>query len=621
MPRIDDFDFALIGTGGNTFRGYNSARDRTNLRGAWLVRGSKNVFKRNSGTIATRPGLKRRGSADATVADVISSFEWPTSLAATRVLRVANSKLQVESDVVTAGTYVWYDLQTSLTLTRYVFDTVWDNTLKKDFLVFVRGDDNLFRWDGGIGKIVSTTATTIVLNATAVSLGFRTSGGSLLINGNAYTYGAVSGSTLTSVSGDPTGEAADSVVLETPITNATKPEADFDSDFLRVINNQVYIGSRSSRVIFISENDDYLDYTVPSPRAPGDPEQIFLDSNAKGIGAREGKAHIFGGTAELYVVSFNQITVSTTLTEQTIVDKIRLAENEACLDHEFIDNVGDDIVYLDRNQQLRLYGVVRNINQPKFPSLSLPVEDELAEEDFDGGHLRAVDDLIYITAPDTGRVWIHETKTRVNEMGNVMLERMWYAPFIWNLSRIAVIDSVEYGHSNANPQIYQLWDTIQWHDDSPSDEPLPYDCLALFAYEQTQKRTEKLSLNKMYLEGYISPGSIVQAAVVLDYQGSSGLQSKEINGENNAVVIFQGNVGISLGDASLGDNPLGDQTSEVELDQELLPKFRAILGFNPVDVFEYQMRVYSEVVDSRWELICLGTNAKKTTRHPVEIQK
>lgn len=618
---FDIFDFDLIGTKENPFLGYVSAVDRTNIDFRALVRGSKNVYRKNSNTIATRPGLKRRGSADSTAAQVDESYEWPNSLGATRVLRVANSKFQVESDIVTSGTYVWYDLQTGLSLSAYVFDTVWDNTLKKDFLVFVRGDSNLFRWDGGIGKIASTTATTIVLSATVASQGFNTTSGSVVVNGTTYAYTGSSGSTLTGVTPDPTGEAANSVVISAIITNSTTPASGFTNDFLRVNNNQVAVGSYTSRLVYISKDSSYIDFTYSTPRVPGDGELITLDSVCKGIGIRDGKFHIFGGVSELYIISFSQITVSTTLTEQTLVDKRQLANKEAALSHKFIDNAGQDLVYIDQNQQLRVIGDFRNLNQPKYPSLSLQIEDELVSEDLDGGHLKTVGELIYITAPNNGRVWVHETKTRVSSLGNVYTDRQWFPPFIWNLSRIAVIEGVEFGHSNANPQIYQLWDTLQWHDDSPSDESLAYDCNLIMAYKQRNNRTEMQKLDKVYFEGYMSPGSVVQGAVVLDYQGTNGVQTKTINDSDDSTDFFQGDVGVSLGDASLGDNPLGGLTSEEELDQELLPKFRSILGFNPVDVFEYQLRVYSESVDSRWEILCLGTNAQKSLNKPVFIQK
>ena len=144
-----------------------------------------------------------------------------------------------------------------------------------------------------------------------------------------------------------------------------------------------------------------------------------------------------------------------------------MAPKKGLLRHEFVGNSGNDMVYLAVDQQMHKYGTYTNLNEPKSPSLSDDIEEELKNEDFTGGHLKVVGDYIYLTAPNNGRVWIHETMTKVIRNGNIETDMLWHAPFIWNLSRIAVIDGVEYGHSNANPQIYQLWDTLQWHDDSP----------------------------------------------------------------------------------------------------------------------------------------------------------
>src|SRR3990167_5283251 len=106
-PQLSNtFDFTLI----EDFPGYNSASDKTKIDPGFLIRGSKNVYKKLSGTIASRPGLKRRGSADSTDAGVKAEFVWNTNVDTTRPLRICNNKLQVESDIVTTGTYVWYDL-------------------------------------------------------------------------------------------------------------------------------------------------------------------------------------------------------------------------------------------------------------------------------------------------------------------------------------------------------------------------------------------------------------------------------------------------------------------------------------------------------------------------------
>lgn len=616
MTGADNFDFPnLI----SDFLGYASSRDRTNIDKGFLVRGSKNVYKKVSGTIAVRPGLKRRGTADSTLAGVDSSFEWQTSVATERPVRVCNGKLQVESDIT--GTYVWYDLLTALTTTAWVFDTVWDNTLKKDFLVFVGGTTSLHRWDGGIAKIASTTVNTIVLDRTVASAGYNTTSGSVTVNGNTYTYTGSSNLTLTGVTGDPTGEPVDSIVISAVVTNTTTPASGFTNDFLKVVNNQVYVGSYTSRLVYISSDSSYINFSVPGTRAAGDPELLTLDSLGKGIGVRQGSAHVFGGTQDMYIVSFQNIDVGGTLTQQTKVDKKEMANLEAPLNHDFIASIGDDIAWVSQKQQLKAYGTFRNLNEPVFPTLSEQVETEWESEDFTDGHLRSVGETLYATAPNNGRVWLYQIRQSIDKNGNVGAERLWQPPFIWNISRIAVIAGVEYGHSNANPQIYQMWNTLQYHDDSPADEDLAYDCIAAMAYRNHGMREGLLKFDKYYVEGYIASGSEVVGVAVLDYQGSSGVLESTINSISSPVVLFSGSVGVSLGDSSLGDNPLGDSVSEEESDQDSLAKFRAEVGIQPTDCFEYQLRVYSNTPNARWEILAIGANATKSTNKPTFITK
>ena len=620
---MDKWAFNLIGGEEIPFGGYISEADRTTLSIRHMVKGSKNVYRKRSGTISVRPGLKRRGSADSTEAGVLSSDEWLTSLGTVRALRIADSKLQVESDILVSGTYVWYTLLSSLTNTRLIFDTWWDNsgvvgTAKKDVLLFCDGTDDLKTWSGAIGVLDAgtTTATVIGLTADAAGLGFNSSGGTVIINGTEYTYGGISGSTLTSAQ-DATSEADGSVVLDKPLTNSNIIEDGYDVDFIRVVNNQVYYGSETSRLVYISTNANYTDTTANTPRTVGDADILTLDEPPVGIGVRDGKAHV--ATRNFwYPISFKQITVGTDLTEQTIVDVIPMATKKGALRHEFIGNVGNDLVYLSQDQQLHVFGTFRNINQPQFPSLSEEIKTELEDEDFTGGHLRTVGDFIYLTAPNNGRMWLHETQTRVNELGNIEKDRIWHAPFISNISRIAVISGVVYGHSNANPQIYEIWDTLQYHDDSPSDDPLPYDCMVAFAYRGKKGRLTRF--DKAYYEGYMSPGSEVESAVVYEYKGERAVQQRQINGEERQAEFYTGDVGISLGDSSLGDEPLGDAVTESEAAQELLPKFRAIRDHEQLNVFEYQVRVFSTEVDSQWELLVLGTNDELADEVPSDIR-
>jgi hypothetical protein len=623
-----NFEFRLE----DSFPGYDSAADQTNLASVWLVKGSQNVYRKISGTIAARPGLLRRGSADNTIAGVKSSTEWETSLGATRVIRVANNKLQVESDVVTTGTYVWYDLvltstlvNPAATLTRFIFDAWWDNTEKKDRLLMVRGDSNILHWSGGLCTVASGTANTITkLDSTKTwaQEGFATNTAGekkIVINGTEYTYtGGETTQTLTGVSPTAAGLSSGQVAVQSVIIESSEPAAGFNADFLKTIGNQVFVGSYTSRLIYISADDSFTNYTVPTPRTPGDPELLTLDNTAKGISVRKGNAHIGAGRADWYSVQFNDLTVGSTLTQQTAVSKQEVADLSAPYAHEFIDTVGDDIVYLAQDQQLRILGDFRNLFQPRYPLLSQQLQTELALEDFTGGHLRCIGDTTYITAPNSGKDYMYQVRDIIDESGNITAQRIWHPPQVRNIARFASIDGVTYGHSNANPQIYQVWDTEQWHDDSPSNEALPYTCVARFAYQQLisfvhhrkfNRRQGLQQFDKVYSEGYISTGTDLTLNIYGDYQGSTSSQSVTVSSAGSPATFFSGISAPSLGDSSLGVNELGDDYGEETTSQDQLPKFRVINDVNPTDVFEYQLEYISDSVDSRWELLACGTNA------------
>lgn len=612
---VDDFNFKLIGG----FKGYNSTVDKTILDPGWAVLGSKNVYKKRSGTWAVRSGLKHWSSEarDATEAGVVSEYVWGTSLGEERPLRVANSKLQVFWD--DNGT--WYDLITSLTLTAFSFAKWWDATEKKDRLIMVNNDDDILHWSGGITKLLSSTTNTLTKNtddgySTWAQAGFATNTAGekkIKINGTEYTYtGGETTATLTGVTPDPSGEAVASVCIQSIITEATKPTANFKNTFIKVIDNQLHCLSYTSRSVYISSQTSFTDFTVPSPRIPGAPALIVLDSTPKGIAIRQGKAHIFAGVSDLFIISYEDITVDATLNSNYKVDKKQLANLQSCLGFEFIDTIGDTIVYLSQENQLLTYGDYRNVFQPIFPPLSLPVYDELSSVSFTGGELRAIGDFIYIIAPNSGKVYLHQSRQYVDELGNVTTERIWHPPQIMNISRVCVIGGVVMGYSNANPQLYQIWDTDQWADDTPQTgddgeyEQALYECILRLSY-QNKIRQGIISFDKVFYEGYITRGTELKARTIYEYQGAEAILENSINTIVNQATILTGEAAPSLGDSSLGDNPIGDGVTLLT-EQELLPKFKAIVGFQPVNCSEFQLEVYSKGIGSRWEILTLGAN-------------
>lgn len=598
--KAKQFDFPDLVT---NWQGYVSSVDRTNLAPNIMVRGSQNIFKKLSGTLAVRPGQKRRGSADSTLSKVSSSFVWNTSWGETFILAISNSKLYVINDDI------WYTLQSSLTKTRYVFDKWWDNTNKKDIAVFVNGTTNLFRWGGGFGLIASTTGTTIVLDRTIAASALPSTSGSVVVNGTTYSYTGTSGSTLTGVTPNPTGEANGSGVLESLTTNANTPASTFTGDFLKVINNQLYIGSYTSRLIYLSSDTDYTNYTVPSPQISGSPGLFTLDDVGKGIGVRQGKAHIGFGASGWAVISFELVSNNNVITRTNKIDVKPVAVLQAPLGHEFIDNVGDNLVYLGQDQQVRVFGDFNNLFVTGYPSISQEVARELEQETFTGGSLRAIGEFIYLSAPNSGKVYLRQERTRVDNNGNVVAERLWHSPFVWNATKIDQLNGTIIAFSNANPQIYEVWNTNQWYDDSPSDEQLPYRCVLALSYRGESRRQGLWEFDKQFTEGYIAAGSPLTLQINYDYEGATNVISQPVNSVSRPAYIFE-IVPAVLGDNPLGSDVLGDsQVAELGSDTDTLPKFKVINSLGTINCFEWQPIYYSEEANAQWEILAVGSNA------------
>jgi hypothetical protein len=726
------FEFDLIG-GEKSFIGYISSEDKTAVNPRAMIKGSMNVLKTFRGTIAARDGLKRWGAVDPTFAGVVASYEWYNSVGRTIPLRVVDNKLQFESDIVSDGDPVWYDLydesgvNPAASLTRFIFAPYWVQDENKDTLVMVRGDANMLHWSGGYALLDSTgsqsgvitainigaagtgyaqgdivtvsggdgNATMEILSVTGGSVtaigivnpgtGYTTgnnqatTGGSgsgfqiditagtaytitkqgtttwredgfttvnmlqtpktIAINGNIYTYsGGEETTTLVGVQSNPSGETQGSMISQVVVVTANTPAEDYTNDFIVAVTNQILVGSYNASILYLSANTDlgnegntarpgFLDFVAVGDRVFGSPDFIVLDNPPTGAAVKGGSAYVFAGTSDYYKITPNYIppisydTASGTQYIVTTREKTSGPAFSAAQAQEFIDNWGDDVVYLDQKNQLRMLGTYRNIVTQKNPMHSLAVHDELEVVDFTGGALRAIDTRVYITAPNLGVHYLYEIREALDLSGNIIGEKFWHPPQVSGISRFAVIDSVVYGHSNQNPMIYQVYDTNQWHDDGPDDEPLPYTCVMRMAYRSHSRRQGLIDFNMVYYEGYATQGTNLMSYILYDYNGSTSIQNPPITQADDQAYFFAGTSPFNLGDAIIGENPLGIGVVPDYTAQELLPKFRAITDINPINCFEYSLEVYSDELDSRWEILFLGTNAKESQTLPTFIRK
>lgn len=448
--------------------------------------------------------------------------------------------------------------------------------------------------------------------------GYPTTRGTIVVDGVDYTYDLVADQFLINISGVPTtGEPAVQGIYESTNT----PSADFTVDFVATITNQIIAGSYTSLVVYFSSDADYTDYTNSGDIISGDPDNIVLDELPRGIIVVDDKAYIPAGSSSWYICAPNTpVPIQQPLTggnDRLVIVSVQKkvgASKTAALAQEFLGAIADTIIYLGQDHQLRMFGVFKDILGTKFPSISISVKQELIETDFTGGQLRAVGDNIYLVAPVPGKTFIYQQRDDVNADGSIVSQRIWQPPQDWNISRIAVIDDVEYGYSNQSPETYQLWNTGQWHDDTPSGDT-PYEAVMRMGYWQFKDRTKKGDLNKVFLEGYMPQNIELTCTLRADYLGATAIEDDIVSADGDSPVLYTTD-GVLVGDKLVGQALYGGASGVTGI-----PKFRCIPNFKKHQCFEYQVELSSFALDSRWEIISIGTNGSQVINKPVELLK
>ncbi len=459
-------------------------------------------------------------------------------------------------------------------------------------------------------------------------VGFATSG-SIIVEGNTFTYSALlnsEASTTLYVSEDTSGLTIGAIAYQSLITTPNAIGTTYNIDFSIVNNNQLIIGSYASRIVYASYQLDYTNFTPTGSMEAnlvGNPFILTLDDTVKGLAVRNGNLQVSAGLSDWYDIVIDKVQIpnsdAAAYLQAINVNKKPGAVLSAALGQEFIANVGDDIYYVAQDHQIYIYGSFTNQFSTRFPALSQAIRDELSQEDFTGGSFRTINDAQYLTSITSGKTYTYSARQFVDSNGNIVAERLWYPPQVWNISRVSVIDGVIFGASSENPQYYQLFDTGQFHDDTPTEDVAPYECIARWAYWNFDDRTVLGDLSKLYVEGYIAENSPLKARMRLNYLASTEVQEDVISSMEVNPYLFTDAGCIPIGGGEIGGAMIGGAGLD-EFGNPNLPKFRSITTYQRKNVFEYQFELYSFDLDSQWKVLAIGTNGSLVLPKPMFLQ-
>ena len=583
-------------------RGYHNKRDITNIASDVLVRGSQNVIINDGEKIETRKGYTLMGAGNSDRTPINASYDWVTSRDTELNLRAGGSKLQF---MWKKNSETWVDLIDDASRDRFKFVEWWDNSKKIDLLLFVNGGNDIYEWNGAVTTFKEATTDTITKEGDrswAEEGFYLTANKTIVINGTEYTYtGGENTTTLTGVSPDPTIQdpAIGTLIHQQYVVHTDTPGANFSNDIIGVMYNQLYVGSFKERFIFISDDEDFTDYTVPSTaRQPGDPASLTPDVPPIGFVAQEENMYVSGRKNQWYKISF-ELDVSGDLPRESMfIRRLKTGPQQGAIEQDLIGNAKNNVIYVSKEPTLDELGRIESIDTPRSRPLSDTIKTDFNNTDFTGGDIIYFKGSVYISAPNEDIVYIYD------------IERgLWQPPQVLPIKKFAIIDDELYGHSSRVFETYKLFD-------GTSDNGNGFIARANLAYRNYGNRSWKKVFDEWYTEGYISAPTNLKMRLLYDWKGFNSNRDEEIRGDDKEI-LFEDFEDGSFGKDSFGKSPLGSINESVPG----LGKFRIIHTGVPEEFYEIQVQYESEGIDNAWEILACGANVKASRNDNVSIKK
>lgn len=600
--------------------GYRSRSDPTATSVRFLVSGSQNVLV-NEATdeggdkVETRPGYELFGAADSTANKIKSEFRFRTKAGNTIIGRMDNNgDLEYYSEESSA----WEILLTGLN-GDYPFrtTTAWNGGELIRVLLGVNHSAILYEWSGAVATYASSTAgpNTIVINETIASSGFLTTGSRAIRVKDSggtwreFTIASQTGSTFT-VNEDPTAFTfvAGAIVVQSVRQNSNKPASGYINDTIHTLQNHVYIGSHASSIVYMSQSDDYTDFSFSSPRLPTEGWQFLLDAynigfstNISGSGLES--LVMFAENDWIYRVEFNQLGDSSVI-ETLTVKPVIVSSGQGAKEQELISKAGNAILFINNYNELVDLSQLENITTLELVPLSDPIKPDFLAADFSGGAIRFWRNNLYVTAPLSSRTFI--LSFRDDERGT---RRFWQPPQILPIGPMTDYNGDLIGHSNSVTESYKMFTTT-------NDNGKPISFKAHFAYNHSGSREKLKNFNTHFTEMYLTSNAEVTMKLLFEYLGAKRIQEFQYLG-TDAEHLYIPDAGASLGINSLGTTPLGSTLTE----PTTFNKYRRFRPVVPVDHFEYQVRYEMDVEDGRFQILAHGANAELSKNSPANIKK
>lgn len=427
-------------------------------------------------------------------------------------------------------------------------------------------------------------------------------------NGVDYAYtGGEATDTLTGLTAFPATSVGDAV-WQTPITlaNPGAIPASFKQDLIGVQLNQLILASTKSQEVYASEDDDYTDFTLTSPRVPGDPFKVTMDNYATCIIPIDNKEQTTsslmfgGGTNEFFQFSYQ--LAQDNAAELVRMVKLKTASGSGLISKGSIGPIKNSTAYISREPALDL---LSNLEANDNVPLSDSIKNDFDAYDFTDAHLKYWKRAIYIALPREGLILIYD-----------LMRKLWQPPQTIAIGRLAIIGDWLYGHSSVNNESYKLFV-------GTDDNGVFINQVARFSYNNGGIRGRVKNMSEFWSDGYITANGLLSMSVYCGFEGIEGKKTMNISGGDSDIVNPIG--GSPLGDEPLGSTPIGgdnlDPITGLPGTNATLLRFWQEDTMSTTDYTEFFVEYKMSTLGGQFALVAYGTNQWDAGTAPITHKK
>lgn len=476
--------------------------------------------------------------------------------------------------------------------------------------------------DMGVYTANSTGQGTNKSNDGAVTWSAVNGGMSLVVVENDAAPNQFSG-----VSPTPSGLNVGDSIIQIPAvgaaSNSGNPSLPFpyEYDLISSLSGHVWYGSFLSPVVYGSRTTNPYDVTAVNAMLPTEADGFILSSMkfpptgfvpfvyGNVVTGEQDSMYISSGVNDWWAsqklqqqstLSSSEVVATTTV----YLTQLKTTNGQASQSQELIGMLKNQILFISNEPIFNSFGPVQDIlGSAQIVNMSDPIRNDMNAYNFANGQTYYDNYYIYITIPEEGVVRMYNCQ-----------KEYWEAPQILPVSRFYKVQgqaTTIYAHSFLTNESYQMFTGY-------NDNGQPINAVAAFPYvsQEGGESFQKKAFNKIYVEGYITPNTVLTNTINYEFGGWLSTTNQIIKG--NDTKILRG----TILDGSIGQNPLGQEPigSILNLPSiSTIPKFRVIKTFLMQYCFENQIVFSSNDVDQQWAILRFGFGISAADDQPNEI--